>query len=254
MADNTGSKLQSEVENIPAISESAQQIPNRRKRPSNSNVVPQRNQRRRRGKFILEDLPVSTVEEEEDELQYMTIQEVGRRKSLKFGYDEKMYVLSLKDEIALNPPADWDWMTLAVNGMRRYAVRSMQYQRGDKINVVVENPKFNNPVSTGYEWTGDTAAKLVNKIRDIITSDTSVQLKDCLFRVIVVKMPRGSGPPEITNSAEDECTKQCTVKKPGVSSRSKMINLAEDKLTKRCIIQIKNRDNLCCPRAIITGK
>lgn len=230
MADNSGPSLQSEVPSTSTstVTESVQSISNQRKRVNNTDVVPKRYERKKRGSFIFETLPLPEIEEE-DELQHVTIREVGCRKSIRFGYDEKMYVLSLKDEIALNPPPDWDWITSTVNGMRRYAARVMQYQRGDKINIVVENPKFNNPVSTGYKWTGDAAVKLVNKIRDIITSDTSIQLKDCLFRIIVVKMPRGSG-------------------------RSKIINLAEDKRTKQCIIQIKNRDNLCCPRAIITGK
>jgi len=40
---------------------------------------------------------------------------------------------------------------------------------------------------------------------------------------------------------------------PSGSKPTKIINLANDIRTKRCITQIKNNDNLCCPRAIFTA-
>lgn len=89
MADDTGSTLQSEELRTSAITEAVQHIPKQRKRPNNSDTVPQCSQRRKRGEFILGNLPVPTVEEEEDKLLYMTIREIGCRKSVKFGYDEK---------------------------------------------------------------------------------------------------------------------------------------------------------------------
>ena len=44
-----------------------------------------------------------------------------------------------------------------------------------------------------------------------------------------------------------------TSKIPHGGKPTKIINLAEDIKTKRCITQIKNNDNLCCPRAIVTA-
>jgi hypothetical protein len=32
-----------------------------------------------------------------------------------------------------------------------------------------------------------------------------------------------------------------------------LLNIAEDSRTKKSITQIKNKDRLCCPRAVITG-
>ncbi len=36
-------------------------------------------------------------------------------------------------------------------------------------------------------------------------------------------------------------------------STNKIINLKKDIRTKKCITTIKNDDNLCCPRAIVTA-
>ncbi|KAK7580532.1 hypothetical protein V9T40_001161 [Parthenolecanium corni] len=196
------------------------------KRPTEaSSSAPKRVRMQRR--FNFEEVPSSALEEE-DELRYTEVQEVGQRTSHRFGLYEKVYKLAFKKEIAENPPRDWDWMTSAINGMRKYAEHRMQFQSGDKMNIMVDNRNFNHPISTGYNWSEDTVANLVNKIRDIITSDTKVLLKECQFHVTVVKIPRGRG-------------------------RTKVINLKEDRRTKHCIIRIQNTDDLCCPRAIVTG-
>ena len=40
---------------------------------------------------------------------------------------------------------------------------------------------------------------------------------------------------------------------PRGAGRGKIVNLAKDKRTKKCIVEIRNNDNLCAPRAIVTG-
>ncbi len=51
---------------------------------------------------------------------------------------------------------------------------------------------------------------------------------ECNFTVSVVNMPRCAG-------------------------RSQILNLVKDLQTKQCIVEIKNADSLCTPRAIVTG-
>jgi hypothetical protein len=63
-------------------------------------------------------------------------------------------------------------------------------------------------------------------IAKILSSNEHLNITQCRFNVQIFSIPRGSG----------KCTK--------------IINLANDVRTKRCITQIKNNDNLCCPRAL----
>jgi hypothetical protein len=39
----------------------------------------------------------------------------------------------------------------------------------------------------------------------------------------------------------------------GATNAKRLLNIAEDSRTKKSITQIKNKDRLCCPRAVITG-
>jgi len=62
----------------------------------------------------------------------------------------------------------------------------------------------------------------------ILSSNEHLDITQCRCNVKIFNIPRGSKP-------------------------TKNINLAKDIRTKRCIKQIKNTDNLCCPRATITA-
>jgi hypothetical protein len=66
-------------------------------------------------------------------------------------------------------------------------------------------------------------------IAKILSSNEHLIVTQCRFNVKIFSIPRGS------------------------SSAKRIINLANDIRTKRCITQIKNNDNLCCPRAIVTA-
>jgi len=101
------------------------------------------------------------------------------------------------------------------------------YEEGDKIYVVVSNPYyFYHDISREVANT----ELLISHIENILSSNEHilVNIDQCTFYVTISKIPRGSKP-------------------------TKIINLADDLRTKRCITQIKNNDNLCCPRAIVTA-
>jgi len=112
----------------------------------------------------------------------------------------------------------------AIKAMFAHAKKKSDYKKGDKIYVKVSNPNFTHPISREYV----KAVELINHIENILSSNEHIDITQCRFNVKIYKIPR-------------------------VSKPTKIINLANDVRTKRCITQIKNNDNLCCPRAIITA-
>ncbi|XP_066248829.1 asparagine-rich protein-like [Euwallacea similis] len=77
------------------------------------------------------------------------------------------------------------------------------------------------------------AGMLLDFIKNILSSNQSVDINITSFHIQVVNIPKSQ-----------------ELKK--INGYSKIINLMEDKRIKRSITQIKN-NNLCCPRAIITA-
>ena len=105
-----------------------------------------------------------------------------------------------------------------------HAKKQGNYKKGDQMRIVVSNPHFNRDMSK-YEEDKDT---LIEYIENIISSNEEIDITQCTFHIQISNVPRGSKP-------------------------TKIINLAYDIRTKRCITQIKNNDNLCCSRAIVTA-
>jgi hypothetical protein len=101
-------------------------------------------------------------------------------------------------------------------------------KEGDLLNIVVNHKDLWNPISTGLSRTSDID-NLLDNIQSILTSNQDLDIYGCTFHAEVVNMPRGA------------------------SNALRILNIAEDSRTKRSIIQIKNKDNLCCPRAVIVG-
>ena len=98
----------------------------------------------------------------------------------------------------------------------------------DQIQLVIDNPHLGTrAISTNVSRTINVNS-LLNQFTDIMSSDQDVTLDGTNFSIQIIRMPSGGG-------------------------RTKMINLAEDVKTKRCILQIKNNDNLCGPRAVIAA-
>nr|XP_015837071.1 PREDICTED: uncharacterized protein LOC107398217 [Tribolium castaneum] len=115
-----------------------------------------------------------------------------------------------------------------LNEMIKIVKEKTNFKEGDLLNIVVNHNDLRSPISTGLSRTSDID-NLLNKIQSILTSNQDLDIYGCTFHAEVVNMPRGA-----TNA-------------------KRLINIAEDSRTKRSIIQIKNKDNLCCPRAVIVG-
>src|SRR6266576_3077748 len=120
-----------------------------------------------------------------------------------------------------------DLITRALKELVAFSQKQTDFKPGDKLNVFIENPKFTNRIASGYECT-DHVNRLKDKIAQILISGESINITECIFHIHTLNVPRGSG-------------------------RSLILNLAKDRKTKQCILEIKNTNNLCCPRAIITG-
>jgi hypothetical protein len=73
------------------------------------------------------------------------------------------------------------------------------------------------------------AIEFMRHIAKFLSSNEHLDISQCIFTFKIFNISRG-------------CSKS-----------DKIINLARDNRTKRCITQIKNKDNLCCPIAIITA-
>ncbi|CAH1364963.1 unnamed protein product, partial [Tenebrio molitor] len=112
--------------------------------------------------------------------------------------------------------------------MIKIVKQKTNFKEGDLMNIVVNHPDLWNPISTGMSRTSDIN-NLLNNIESILTSNQDLDIYGCTFNAEVVNMPRGA-----TNA-------------------KRLLNIAEDSRTKKSITSIKNKDNLCCPRAVIVG-
>ncbi|EFA13170.1 hypothetical protein TcasGA2_TC001811 [Tribolium castaneum] len=115
-----------------------------------------------------------------------------------------------------------------LNEMIKIVKQKTNFKEGDLLNIVVNHNDLWSPISTGLSRTSDID-NLLNKIQSILTSNQDLDIYGCTFYTEVVNMPRGA-----TNA-------------------KRILNLAEDSRTKKSITSIKNKDNLCCPRAVIVG-
>jgi hypothetical protein len=106
--------------------------------------------------------------------------------------------------------------------------KTSSYKKGDKITIVVSNPNFHHDISTVVQ-SDVKAIEFMKHIAKILSSNEHLNITQGRFNVKIFSIPRGSG--------------KC----------AKIIHLANDVRTKSCITQIKNNDNLCCPRAIVTA-
>ncbi|KAL4136009.1 hypothetical protein QTP88_007583 [Uroleucon formosanum] len=115
----------------------------------------------------------------------------------------------------------------ALNEMLEVAQNSSAYEKDDKISIALFNPNIKTPIYTGLR-SDDVLTNLKSIINGVLTSNEEIDITETTFQVQVVNIPRGS-------------------------RGDKIINLSTDIKTKSSIIQIKNDDNLCCPRAIIVA-
>jgi len=116
----------------------------------------------------------------------------------------------------------------AINALIAHAKRVGNYQKVDKITIVVSNLHFHHDISTVVK-SDVKATEFMKHIAKILSSNEHLDITQCRFNVKIFSIPHGSG--------------KC----------AKIINLVNDVRTKRCITQIKNNDYLCCPRAIVTA-
>ncbi len=146
------------------------------------------------------------------------------------------YKISIKNtELIEDPSGDEqvDLITTALEEMIEVAKRHTNFRIHDRINIVIRNPVLHYPISTGYQKgnsTRDLVQILMETISRILTSNEDLDLTTSTFNVIIIAMPQGAQP-----------------------KGSKILDLAEAKQTKNSIVQIKNKDNLCCPRAVIVA-
>ena len=102
----------------------------------------------------------------------------------------------------------------------------------DKIRVMVRSSALKSPISTRLIPSVQmTSSKVLGEITKVLQSNEEIPLDQSFtIDIIGVKAPTGSG-------------------------RSlKVLNYAEDTHLKKSIITIRNKDNLCCGRALAVGK
>ena len=104
----------------------------------------------------------------------------------------------------------------------------------DQIRFVIHSPQLNIPISLPFMPLKElTPRRLMFEIERVLQSHEGFGLGDDLhINLIHVKMPSGSG---------NENRKRCGV------------NLQTRLSRKRCIVAIKNKDELCAARAIVTA-
>lgn len=115
-----------------------------------------------------------------------------------------------------------------LNEMIKIVKQKTNFKEGDLMNIVINHPDLWNPISTGLSRTSDID-NLLNKIQSILTSNQDLDIYGCTFYAEVVNMPRGA------------------------INAKRLLSIAEDSRTKKSKSPMKNKDNLCCPRAVIVG-
>lgn len=123
------------------------------------------------------------------QLKYIDITELSSRFNSKFRTRVKKFSIKLKNNIPKTK--NNDVITSILNEIVNYAKARCNSETGDKINVVMQNPKFFHHISTGYSCSNHVT-KLQEKVSQILTSDETIDIEKSIFDIFVVNFPKGS--------------------------------------------------------------
>ena len=168
-------------------------------------------------------------------IELIEIKEIESKFVKKYKAYSSNYTISIKNSELIEDPSkdeQTDLITRALEEMIKEIKKRTNFKRTDKINIIVRNPGvIRYPISTGY-IRGNSSRELVQflleRISQIWTSNEELDLTTSTFNINVIAMPQGG-------------------------HNTKILNLAQAKQTKTSITQIKNKDNLCCPRAVVVA-
>ncbi|HEX9232471.1 MAG TPA: hypothetical protein VF849_00190 [Blattabacteriaceae bacterium] len=153
-------------------------------------------------------------------LKYVNVRQLSTRVLPRFNLVMEKFRITFRHKLP-NDIGQVDLITRALKELVAFSQKQTDFKPGDKLNVFIENPKFTHRIASGYECT-DHVNRLKDKIAQILTSDESINIAECIFHVHTLNVPRGSG-------------------------RSLILNLAKDRKTKQCILEIKNKDIYAVP-------
>jgi hypothetical protein len=77
----------------------------------------------------------------------------------------------------------------AINAMITHAKKQGNYNEGDRMRTVVNNPHFNRYMSR-YIEDKDT---LIEYIENLISSNEEIDITQCTFHIQISNIPRGQG-------------------------------------------------------------
>ena len=102
----------------------------------------------------------------------------------------------------------------------------------DKICVMINSKSLKSPISTRLlPAIQMTSTKILAEVSKVLQSNENIPLDESFtIDVVAIKQPTGSG------------------------KSLKVLDYAKDTLVKKSIITIRNRDNLCCGRALAVGQ
>jgi len=94
----------------------------------------------------------------------------------------------------------------AINAIIAHAKKYGNYQKGDKLTIVVKNPNFHHDISTVVQ-SDVKATEFMKHIAKILSSNEHLNNTQCRFNVKIFSIPRGSKATKIMNLANDAKTK-----------------------------------------------
>jgi hypothetical protein len=150
----------------------------------------------------------------------------------KSKYNKKFKAWQIDYRVPINPNVNFEQINEVLDDLINTIKKRTSFRDGDKIDLTITNGFLHHPISSGLKTIDNDNSpitELGNHISNILTSNEQIALQECNFHVTVIAIPQGQG------------------------GGKKIINLTEDKKTKRCITTIKNSDNLCCPRGVVTA-
>jgi len=177
---------------------------------------------------IYEEMKAEQPEEQKGP-QQPYLREINRREAIEGAVNTTTYVIEMPDR-KLDEMTPQDVFEV-VDGMIRGYIRDQDLKPRDKVCVVLANPgseTFHHISSAMMKVEDFDLTTFMERVTRVLQSGEELELNTLRFEFLSVVMPEGAAWLAAYNEA--------------------------DIYKKRCVVRIRNADELCGARAVVTGK
>ena len=168
-----------------------------------------------------------------------TIKDIGSQESDKYPLGKHHFKVNIEED-----GMTYGNLEQMVGDFTSQAVKKRKLDSKDWIRIVIEDPNLKNMVSHSFvEVSKWTPSILMNKINEVVESNEEYIISsETTFIVESINFPHNA--PNFMGSSYKNII--------GRGGNKKEYHLKDNIFNKRSLIQIKNKDDLCCARAIVT--